>query len=354
MTTPTNPLELSDEDFLQLNSPPPIETPVVAEEPSTEEVITEEPVAEDAPEEVEVEEAVESEPTVEDKAAPIKEAAPATSSATTVNYEDSYKKIMAPFKANGKMIELKSEEEAIQLMQMGANYTRKMQDIQPHRKTLLMLENNGLLDPDRLSFLIDLDKGNPEAITKLLKDHGIDPLGIDTDQDSTYLVGNHKVTDDEAAFRNQLDELSSNPEGQETLRTINSTWDQASKEVLWNDPNVMGIIHTQRENGIYSLISSEIERRRILGQIPPNTPFIHAYKAVGDEMAANNQLGVTTQSAANSPVARRVATPKPAVANGDKASAAATTRSTSKPATTVVNPLAMSDDDFMKQMQNRL
>lgn len=55
-------------------------------------------------------------------------------------------------------MQVNSVDEAIQLMQMGANYTRKMQELQPHRKTLLMLENNGLLDEGKLSFLIDSDE----------------------------------------------------------------------------------------------------------------------------------------------------------------------------------------------------
>lgn len=286
----------------------------------------------------------------------------ADSSGTTVNYEQFYQQIMKPFKANGKMIELKSPEEAVQLMQMGANYTRKMQDIQPHRKMLLMLENNGLTDPDKLSFLIDIEKGNPDAIKKLLKDKGVDPMSIDTSEDSTYLVGNHKVSDDEANFRGVLDELSSNPEGKATLQAVNSTWDQASKEVLWKEPQVMQAIHEHRESGIYDRISGEVNRLRTLGQIPAETPFIHAYKAVGDKMQAEGQLadlaspGSTTAAtpAAKDPIATRVAAPKTAVTNGDAASAAAATRSTPVKAGKAVNYLSMSDDDFLKQMNNRV
>lgn len=289
----------------------------------------------------------------------------AGSQGTAVNYEEFYKQVMAPFKANGKMIELRTPEEAVSLMQMGANYTRKMQDIQPHRKTLLMLENNGLLDSDKLSFLIDIEKGNPEAIKKLLKDKGVDPMSIDTSEDSTYLGGNHKVSDEEANFRNILDELGSNPDGKATLQTVNSTWDQASKEVLWKEPGVLSVIHQQRENGIYDRISTEVNRLRTLGQVPADTPFIQAYKVVGDAMQAAGKFndivapsgsGAAAEStvAVQEPVATRVAAPKPAVTNGDQASAAAATRSTPVKTGKVVNPLAMSDDDFLKHMADRV
>ena len=195
-----------------------------------------------------------------------------------------YNSIMTPFKANGKMIELKSPAEAISLMQMGANYTRKLQDIQPHRKMLMMLENNGLLDEGKLSFLIDLDKKDPEAIKKLVKDSGIDPLDIDLDK-VTYRPGDHSVTNDEATFRSTMDDLiKSDPKGQATVSVIYETWDDASKEVLWKQPELMTAIHEQRENGIYDAITAEVDRLTTLGQIPPNTSFLQSYKAVGDYM----------------------------------------------------------------------
>lgn len=276
------------------------------------------------------------------------------------DYEGMYKKLMAPLKANGKTIDLKNPEEAIQLMQMGANYTRKMQALAPHRKLLLMLENNGLLDEGKLSFLIDIEKKNPEAIKKFIKDAGLDPREIDLDDPAAkpYLEGNHRVTDEESNFRSILDELSSNPEGKETLQTIQTQWDQASKEVLWKQPDVMQLIHQQRENGIYDRISTELERQRALGMIPSNVPFLQAYKVIGDQLAAANAFDDLLKPAAKqqqqpaqaAPVATTVQKVKPVAANGDKVSAASPTRSTPRKAETTVNPLALSDEDFMKQV----
>ena len=280
---------------------------------------------------------------------------------TTPDYEGFYKQIMAPLKANGKTIILKSPQEAIQLMQMGANYTKKMQAIQPYRKVLLMLENNGLLDEGKLSFLIDIEKKNPEAIKKLIKDAGIDPLEIDTSTEPTYREGNHRVSDEEAAFVSVLEDLRSTQEGTDTLRTINSQWDQASKEVLWKHPELMVTIHQQRANGIYDRITAEVDRRRTLGVIPAQMPFLQAYKLVGDELDAvggfrdlvQPKTVQTPPSHQAQPVATRVLKPK-APANGDKVSAASPTRTTPRKAEKIINPLAMSDDDFLKQMADRL
>ena len=285
---------------------------------------------------------------------------------TTVDYKASYEQIMAPLKANGKTIELRSVDELRSLAQMGANYTRKMQDIAPHRKILLMLENNGLLDESKLSFYIDLEKKNPEAIKKLVAESGIDPLEIDTSVPTKYQASNHIVTDEELGFRSVLDEVCASPEGQQTVAVINSTWDQASKEQLWKDPSLISVFHQQRENGIYARITTEVDRLKALGQIPVGTSFLEAYKLVGDHLHKSNAFAdlvkpspsnqAVQTPAVPTPVAVKTVTPKAPVVNPAVA-AASTPRSTPKRAQTIVNPLAVSDEDFMKtyeQFKNRV
>lgn len=383
-----NPLEMSDEDILKMN-PPEVEEP--KEEPHQEEKEKQEESpneGEDSKEESkELEENNDSENktseeeskeelTEESKEEPKKEEenVPSNSGSeeekeksskeaekkeenkeqpseksATIDYKKFYEKIMTPFKANGKLITLKTPEEAIQLMQMGANYTRKMQAIAPYKKTLLMLENNGLLDEDKLSFLIDLDKKNPEAIKKLIKDAGIDPMDIDTSTEPQYKEGSHKVSNEEAAFMTVLDDLKQSQDGMQTIKEINSNWDDASKNILWSSPDIMRTIHQQRENGVYQLIVDEMERQRTLGNISPETPFLVAYKQIGDVLVANKQKAVPQ------PVAVKAKTVKTStVKNSEKAKAAAPNRTTPSAPKRFINPLAMSDEEFLKQMKDRL
>lgn len=284
---------------------------------------------------------------------------PVEPAAAAPNYEAFFNQVMAPFKANGKQIQLKTPEEAIALMQMGANYTRKMQEIVPHRKVLMMLENNGLLDEGKLSFLIDIQNKNPEAIHKLIKDAGINPLDIDTSTDPTYQPGNHRVADEEVAFKSVLQDLAGSEDGKATLQVINTSWDQASKDLLWKHPEIMATMHQQRENGVYDRIAAEVDRQRLLRTIPDTLPFLHAYKQVGDQMVATGAFADLVSNNASTvdspaPVATRVVPPKPAVVNNDKANAAAPSKNTPRPAKTFTNPLAMADDEFLKQFANRL
>lgn len=265
------------------------------------------------------------------------------------NYEEFYKKVLSPFKANGREIQPKNINEVIQLMQMGANYTRKMQDIAPQRKIITMLQNNELLDENKLSFLIDLNKKNPAAIQKLLKDSQIDPLDIDVSADSNYVAGNHHVADEEMRLNSVLDDVASTEHGAETIQIISKQWDQASKEVIWKDPTVISVINQQRANGIYDRIVNEIERQKVFGAIPYGTPFIEAYKTVGTQM---NEAGLFNK---RDPVARTTGgTNGNGVSNNQQARAASTTRGGRSKGGSGVDPLSLSDEDFLKYMSGRI
>ena len=118
------------------------------------------------------------------------------------DYKGFYERFLKnPIRANGKEIQLKSIEEVDSAVKMGLNYTKKMQQIAPAMRIISMLENNNLLDEGKLSFLIDLDKGNPQAIQKLINDKQVDPLSFDLDKADEYVAGNHQVSDAAVNFK---------------------------------------------------------------------------------------------------------------------------------------------------------
>lgn len=280
------------------------------------------------------------------------------------DYKAFYKKVMAPFKANGKLITLSSPEEVIRLMQMGANYTKKMQALQPYRKVLMMLEDNDLLDEERLSFLIDIDKKDKEAIKKLLRDAEIDPIDIDITEEPKYEPGKHVVTDQRARIVSAIEDVRALPGGSDTLQTIHSTWDKASKDIMFQNPEVLGMIHKQMQDGAYERIAAAVEKAQTLGEIPADVPFLAAYKVVGDTMLAQGALRdlgpeyVPQQAPqtplARAPVAKRTKKPRKSVSDNQRAKAAAPPRNAPKPVKEEINPLALDDDEFLKRFERKL
>ncbi len=307
-----------------------------------------------APAEGETKPEAPTDPAAAAKAAPV--------SAELPNYEDLYKQIMAPFKANGREFAPTSPEEAVRLMQMGANYTKKMQALKPSLKLLRMLENNDLLQEDEVAHLIDLKKGDPKAIQKLLHDKKVDPLEVDASATPDYTPGNHSISDADMAFHDALDTVTQTPTGKETIKVINEDWDQVSKKAIFQEPHLLQIIDVQRSNGIYAKITAEIDRRRILGDLA-NVPFIHAYKTVGDELHSQGRLLPEGGSAQAAPVAAQP-TPTPpaqipvASTRSNRSRSQAATReqvravssapgSAPKVATRTFDPLNMTDEEIM-------
>ena len=273
----------------------------------------------------------------------------------TLSPEEAYKQIMAPFKANGKEFTPSSPEEVIRLMQMGANYTKKMQALQPNLKLMRMLDNNGLLDESKLSFLIDLSRKDQGAIKKLLADSKIDPLDLDMSEAPAYRPGNHSVSDQELAFSETLSDVMASDEGKETVRLINSNWDAASKEAIYREPAILQILTEQRANGIYDRISAEIDRQRMLGGLT-NVPFIQAYKMVGDALHSQGKLVPNQVSAQpNSQIVpqqarvleTRTAAPKSPVKNDAAARAASPARIAGKPPAKAFDPFSMTDEEIL-------
>lgn len=345
------------EDSLDAEAAPAPETeePFAAEE--SDDIEEEEVSLEDVEEETEEEESNQSEAEQSDDVEEIAAAEDIEEETTeseededSVDYKALYEKIMAPFKANGKMIQVNTPEEAITLMQHGANYTKKMHALKPNLKMMRALENNGLLEEEKINNLIDLANKNPDAILKLVQDAKLDPMEMDTSAETTYKPQNHAVSDQEMDFHTTLEDVLSMPSGQETISMINTNWDQASKEAIYKEPQIMQVIHDQRVNGIYDRIYAEIDRRRTLGTLSTTIPLIHAYKQVGDELHSSGQLVAQEQPANQSKpkvLETRASNPRKAVSNGDKARAASPTRAAPKSSPKPFDPFALSDEEIM-------
>ena len=280
---------------------------------------------------------------------------------STVDFESVGKAVMTPFKANGKDFQVQSADEAVKLMQMGVNYTKKMQELQPVKRIITMLSNNQLLDEGKLAYLIDLDKKNPQAIQKLLADSNFDPHAVDKDAADSYTPGQHQVSDLEVQFAEALDEVAASPTGSALISEVQGQWDQASKQALFQNPALLRQINEHKAMGLYDVIHAEVERQRTLGQIPAGTPYLQAYKAMGDMLHTQGRLVPPQQAQApaapaviTAPVETRVVTPPAQVVANDKAKAAAPTKSTRPAAPAQINYLDMPDEDFQKQLAGRV
>ena len=272
-----------------------------------------------------------------------------------IDYKAAYEKLTRPFRANGKEIQVKNIDDAIALMQMGANYNKKMAALKPNLKLLKLLENNGLLSEEKLSFLIDLDKKNPDAISKLVKDSGLDPLEMDVSK-SEYKPKTYTVDDRELELDAVLEKIQDTPTFQKTLDVVSNKWDGPSKQIVAATPQLIEVINSHMQSGVYDLISTEVERERMLGRLNGMSD-IDAYRHVGEAMHNRGAFNTPAKSVAK-PAERQPITPKPK-ADDAAVRAKKLAASTPKAAAPVkndpdFNPLALSDEDFAKIGNPRL
>jgi len=203
---------------------------------------------------------------------------------------DFYSKVTATFKADGKDIQVRSPEDAVRLMQMGVNYSRRMAEMKPLRAQNEMLKAQGLDNPDKLNFMIEVMKGKPEAIQKLLRDVKIDPIDIDTSKESTYKPVNHAVDPKTLAFKEAIDNTLAAEGGPELISEINKSWDDVSKEALRDQPIIFQNLLDQKKSGVYVKIKKELDYQRTMGFLT-DVPFVKAYHQVGEAMQKAGVFG---------------------------------------------------------------
>ena len=327
--------------------------PTEPEEQQTEEPIEheqDEQVYEDEPghqeEHVDVyQDAQESEDEVED-----------TPSDSTTDYESQYKKIVGtPFKANGKEITVDSAEDAIKLMQMGANYHKQMQQLKPAKRIIAMLEQAGMLDENKLNHAIDIMNGNSAAIHKLIQERNVDVSDLYSDSEVDYTPNQHQVTDERIELDTLFNELNSTSHGQRVLQEVAGTWDEKSRYTIGQTPEILRLLGNQIENGIYDVIVAEVDKQRMLGNIPANAPMLQAYEQVGKYLQANGRLIPAGSNVGKVPTQqtkefKQHQATVPSNGSNTRKRVANTARSnTSSISTQMDNVFAMSDEDFKRK-----
>lgn len=269
-----------------------------------------------------------------------------------VDYKSEYEKLMAPFKANGVDMQARSIDDAIQLMQMGAGFHKKMAALKPAMKQMKLLERNGLLEDDKLNYLIDLHKKNPEAIQKLLKDSKLDPLDIDLNQDTTYKPTDRKVSDKDLALDEVLDEVRETPTFQKTLNVVSKEWDESSQDRVASEPQIISIINGHIADGTFDAVTRRVDYERSLGRLKGVSDY-EAYERMGNAMADEGLLqrtGAPQQQAASlqSVQPSKAKPSKKEIERKQKKRAASPIKGSRATAEPVFNPLEVSDEDFAK------
>lgn len=292
--------EMTDDEFLSMPEP---SAPVDEEDPPEPEEIQEEggteAEAEEASEEPqEAQEGADEVESVDETTDPYETQSEAVEQEESseedpgtgdLNYQSEYEKLLEPFKAAKREVRVSNVDEARRLMQKGVDYSRKMAEMKPQRQIIKTLERNGLLNPEKINFVIDMvSNKNPEAIKKFLKDNDIDPYELPDEDNADYKPTDRIVSAKEMELETVLEEIEQTEQFDRTSSEIQNKWDTASKQVLADNPGVLRLINDHVGVGIYDQIMNIVEQERLFGRLE-GLSDLEAYKAIGD--AINDKGG---------------------------------------------------------------
>lgn len=168
------------------------------------------------------------------------------------------------FTAAGKKYDFTEDEmrEAFpKVFGQAMDYTQKMQAIAPWRRTIDAIEQAKLNHED-VNLMIDVLKGDKEAIAAVLKRTGVDTLDINTDE-VTYQQKDYGRTDSEIAITDVIDSIKHDQEYATTHRVLTSEWDEASWLALASTPERIRQLHIDIKDGTFAKLQPEADKIKV-------------------------------------------------------------------------------------------
>lgn len=213
------------------------------------------------------------------------------------------KEALAPLKANGRLYNLSSIDELRQLAQKGIGFTQKAQKLAQYNKYIKLLEENNLLDTNKLSFAVDLFKKDPKAISKLLRDTGIDPLEINPEDADNYKPIDYAGSEEKQALDNAIAQIQEFPDGQEFIsdfarRILN---DKNAQEEVLKAPHIISQLYETKRIGLYDQVIAELDKQIALNPYYVNIPFLQAFSDIAGRIIQNQNIAKANAQPNQSP-----------------------------------------------------
>jgi len=292
-----------------------------ADEDTSSEATTDEEVEQSTESEVEQEqeEEVEAEPEVDyndptaDEPTDDGEVAQPQEEATEPKSPRTYK-----VKANGREFDFTLDELKM-LAPKAMDYTKKTQEIAPYRKTINAMRENGVSEED-INMLIDIKRGNKEALASLIKSQNIDLLDLEVDESaSNYVPNSYGKSIQEQAMEETIQRLQTKPEVFAQTKAVVSGFDDRSKSIFYENPQYLELLQVDVENGTFDKVLPYAEKLAVLDGNQKS--MLEYYMMGGQQYYADLQskAGNTKQSVKSNTNAKRGAgLPKQSIGGNKK------------------------------------
>ena len=274
--------------------------------------------------------------------------------------EDTHKVPTFRLKADGTEFEL-TENELKQLASKGMNYTKKMQDIKEYREHVSAIKE-AALSKDDINLMIDVLKGDKDALATVMKRTGVDALDVDV-ENSRYVPKKYGRNEVELEIEEVVETISRDPEYVTTKHIISSNWDKQSQMEFVKDPIKIAKLHEDVKNGTFDQVVPMMLKKKALDGARKSD--IEYYIEAGTDYYQNKAREAYNANVIEAEKARKQAEIKVVKEQEAKRSVVTETASKRK-AATMTKPktakrsiddylnTAMSDDEFSKLMEKAI
>jgi hypothetical protein len=249
------------------------------------------------------------------------------------------------------------------------DYTKKMQAIKPYRGRIDAMEEAGITDAD-FSLMMDTLKGDKAALDEVLKRTGVDALDLGSDEAGVYQPKSYGRDDKQIAIDDIVGIIEQDPEYEITRRVIANQWDNSSKNMLVEDPNLINLLHVDVKSGMYDKVAPLAEKRKMSDIISgrPQKSDLDYYREVGgeyhamqrqnmiaEEQARLKEANTRAEEAKLAQVKAETAKRNATKASAEKRKAAAPTRqATKKTVTDYLDDDEESYEEWYKSVQDKM
>lgn len=273
------------------------------------------------------------------------------SEVSEIDYKAFYEKATQSYKANGQEHPgVKDPEKLIKALQMATDYAHKTAAIKPILRKAKLLD--GISDED-LTEMLEFKKGNPEVIKKALKQHNIDPMLVDL-ENINYQSHSIVPTVEQVDFQNVVETLAKNKVLFDKLDNviINQLDEKSRTKLLSGDGTYLNAFAEEMNIGRFDIVMPMVQQHKLFypEQVVGKTD-LDIYVELAAKYESTKQAPVTPPDAVAQvqPVIQPKAVEQEIVA---KREAASITTTTANKAKQTYDPTKLSDEEFMKLMQD--
>lgn len=191
-------------------------------------------------------------------------------------------------KANGKEFEM-TLDELKQTASKGMDYLKKTTALKPYRTMIAAMEENKV-SPEDINLLIDLKKGNKEAIAKLIKENEVDVYDLPEAND--YKPQEYRQSETALEMKEVLSTISKDAEFSRTSE-IYAAFDEQTKAFLNEDPSRIVGLHNDVKTGVFDKVLPLAEKKAVIDGY--NAPFLQYYLQAGQEILNANNRPIQTE-----------------------------------------------------------